>query len=114
MRLAQPLKAGEAGGVRQRKVEQRQVDSLLAGEDVEHLCNRRRLEYLRLGMRKTHRSAQGIAKQRMIVDDQEAGHFACLRCTTKYELALPSGQFPASRLGRAGTLSWSDRPATER
>jgi len=74
--LAQAQEAGEAGRIRQREVEQREVDALPGRQDMQGIPDRHRFEDPRLRQGQPHRIAERLAKQRMIVDDQEAGHGA--------------------------------------
>ena len=79
MSFAQAEETGEAGRIRQRQVEQREIDPLLGRQDVQRVLDRHRLQDAGLGQGQPHGIAQRFAKQRMIVDDQEAGHGAFQR-----------------------------------
>ena len=74
MAIAQSKKDGKPHGIRQQKIQEHTFELALRRQDTQRLPDRGGLEDSGIRMRNSDRIAEGFAKQRMIIDDEEAHH----------------------------------------
>ena len=69
--LQQPLETVDARHV---EVEQRQIEGLLPGQQLERFADRLGLDRVDIGIGHPDGAVQRLAEQRVVVDDQESGN----------------------------------------
>ena len=78
MRISRPQlqQTFEAVDARHVQIEQRHIERLFAREHLDRLIDRPRFDRVDVGVCHLHSAVQRIAKQRVVVDDQETNSFA--------------------------------------
>src|SRR5450631_2941032 len=104
MAIAQSKKAGKSHGIRQQKIKEREIDVAFRHQDIQRLPDRRRLEDSGVWMRNPDCIAECFAKQRMIIDDEEAHHESLTRSIGCIKVMTPAASCPAVLIRTVGRL----------
>src|SRR5450631_749978 len=98
MAIAQSTKTRKSHDIRQQEIQKRQIDVALRCQDVQRGLDRGGLENPGIRMRYPDGIAEGLAKQRMIIDDEEAHHESLVRNAGHVPPVNHSGMLPGSGL----------------
>src|SRR5260370_29683883 len=95
MAVAQSEKAGKSHGIRQQKIQKREIDVAFRRQDIQRLPDRRGLEDSGIRMRYPDCISECFAKQRMIIDNEQSNHESLTRSIGCIQFMMPATSCPA-------------------